>query len=230
VYHLRTPRARGTIHSMYGYHFHTDGAIKAERDTLSYSGIDLWRKNKEQYRARYYENKGSFTSPFTVFGTEVHRKVEEGLITLPEHATEDYVHEVHILATIDGIKVQGYIDLLHKTTHSVTDLKTSINPWDSSMVQKLDQLPLYTLLLREHHDKVSLWVKLVWLETAWETTSKGLAETRTLTLTGNSKVFKRRLYLHDLDRVRGLIISTARDVAEDFELWKKTTKTSTLAS
>jgi hypothetical protein len=215
---------------MYGYHFHTDGTIKAERDTLSYSGIDLWRKSKEQYRDKYYENKGSFTSPFTIFGTEVHRKVEDGIITLPEHNTEDYEHEVHIEAPIDGVQVQGYIDLLHKTTRSVTDLKTGLKAWDSSMVQKLDQLPLYTLLLREHHSKVSLWVKLVWLETAWETTSKGLAETRTLTLTGTSKVFKRRLYLHDLDRVRDLITSTAKDIAEDFTLWKKTTKTSTIAS
>lgn len=222
--------------NMYGYTFNTEGERTGTKDTLSYSALSLWCKDKEGYRKHYYIGEPSFTSPYTIFGTEVHRKVEHGEITIPGIKHDEYTHERKVEATLSGIPVLGYIDLCHKETHAVVDLKTSKNPWSLSDVQKLDQLPLYIALLREHHKKVSLWSSVIWIETAWvqdeaTTVSVGGFEVeqdsnRHLALTDRAPVLlKRRVYNYDIDRVVDWVKATAEEIAKDFSAYKLSTGT-----
>lgn len=217
---------------MFGFTFHKDGTRKGDKTHLSYSAIELWRKNKAGYRKRYYDGEPAFTSPFTVFGTEVHRQVEKGELKIKGHPARWYEHEVKVESTIDGVPMLGYVDMLHKGLTRVVDIKTSINPWAATDVQKLDQLPYYVLMLRENGIKASQYTGVLWLETQWEegesdtVSVQGFEVERTvkprhLALTGKQTYFTRRVYLSDLDRVRNIITSTTEEIKQDFELWKK---------
>lgn len=220
---------------MYGYHYHKDGTIKNEKDYLSYSAINLWRKDRKSYRSIYYLGKSSFTSVYTVFGSGVHKLVEDGSMIIDGFPTDEYEHEVMVKTSIDNVKMIAYIDLLHKTKRKVIDIKTGKSPWTATDVQKLDQLPYYVLMLRENGIKASQYTGVLWLETQWvegesDTVSfQGFELERTvkprhLALTGKQVYLSRRVYLHDLDRVRGIITSTAREIESDFTEWCKKKK------
>lgn len=217
---------------MYGYTFNKEGERTGLKDTVSYSALSLWCKDKEGYRKHYYVGEPSFTSPYTIFGTEVHRKVEHGEIVIPKFPHEDYIHEHKVEASLAGVPVLGYLDMTHKETHAVVDLKTSKNVWTSADVQKLDQLPLYIALLREHRDFVSLWATVICLETTWvqddvPTISVGGFEVeqdsnRRLALTDRAPVvLKRRVYNYDIERVVEWVKVTAGEIAEDFKRYEK---------
>lgn len=223
---------KGYAVDMYGYTFHADGTRNGDKKHLSYSAIDLFRKGKNAYRKRYYIGEPAFTSPFIVFGTEVHRQVEHGELEIKGHPAQWYDHEVKVRADIDGVQMLGCIDMLEKHKQRVVDIKTSINPWTLSQVQALDQLPLYVLMLRENGIKASQYTGVLWLETQWcdgETITTDVSgfsaeqeiSPRHLELTGKQVFLRRRVLLDDLDRVRGIITSTAKEIAEDFEIWKK---------
>lgn len=216
---------------MFGYTFNPQGERTGTKNTVSYSALSLWCKDKQKYREHYYQGVPTFTSPFTVFGTEVHRKVEHGELVIPGFPHTDYEHECKVEATLSGVPVLGYLDMKHKDTHAVVDLKTSKNVWTAADVQKLDQLPLYIALLREHYEKVSLWARVIWMETHWvqddvptisvngfEVEQDGNSR---LALTDRAPVaLKRRVYNHDIKRVVDWVKVTAGEIAEDFANWQ----------
>jgi len=217
----------------YGYHFHEDGTIKNEKEYLSYSAIDLWRKDKEAYRRRYYEGEPSFTSPYTIFGSHVHKMVEDGHMTLKKHPRDVYKNEVKIEAEIEGVHLIGYIDLFDPVKYRVSDLKTAIKPWTQVSVQQLSQLPFYQLLVKKVYGKVSQYASLVWLGTAWvdgtiETVSCGGFEMensltpRHLELTGQQEVFTRRIEAWERERVQDWAVKSAGEIAKDFKQWRLT--------
>lgn len=210
--------------------FDKDGNITGEKDTLSYSAITSWKKSPADYRAHYYEGKQSFTSPYTIFGNEVHKLAEEGKLTIVDHPVGEYEHEVRLHVPLGGVPMIGFIDLLHKETNAVTDLKTGLKPWEQVDVQRLEQLPIYVAMLRETRERVSLWTHLVWIGTRWVEDSKEkvsvggfeaeCGDARHLELTGEQKHYKRRVYLSDMNRVTGMVKQVACEIYEDFELWK----------
>jgi hypothetical protein len=212
---------------IYGYSFDKDGKKKGYKEYLSHSAMELWRKDKLAYRRRYYDGEPSFTSPFTVFGSEVHKLVEDGKLLIDKHLPNEYHHEVKLEASIDGVHVLGYLDMLHKDTLSVTDIKTSINPWTSLMVYKLDQLPLYQLLIKENYNKKDRTARVAWLETCWVTDEvhtqdvKGFTlevqrPTQHLELTGVQKVIPRKIDGWELTAMREKIVDVAEQIHKDF--------------
>lgn len=217
---------------LFGFTFNRQGEKIGEKTTLSYSAASLWNKSKEQYRNHYYVGEPSFTSPFTIFGTEIHRMVEHGEIIIPNHPHTDYHHELKLESLVGGVPMLGYLDMCHKNTKAVVDLKTSINTWTKVEVQMLDQLPLYIAMLREHYTGVHMTARVIWLETKWverECAQKSvggfMAEeggTRTLALTDRPPVdIPRRIYLSDIERVTAWIARTAKEIDEDFTNYKK---------
>ena len=199
------------VYMTYGYHFHTDGTIKKEKEYLSYSAIDCWKKSKDEYRTRYYHGAPAFTSPFTIFGNKVHKMAEDGELEIVGH-NKEYQHEIKIETDIDGVNILGYIDMYHPDTHSITDLKTSVNPWTQVMVQKLDQLTLYQILVKKMHRKVDKKASLVWLETKWEDGH--------LALTGKQQLFTRIIERWERDNLRDTIVAVANEISTDFEQFK----------
>lgn len=215
---------------MYGFTFDKDGNITGEKDTLSYSACMTWEKSHAEYRAHYYEGKRSFTSPYTIFGSSTHKLAEDGKLNIVDHEVKDYDNEVRIHAEINGVKMVAFIDMLHKATKEVTDLKTGLKPWTMVDVMRLKQLPLYVAMLCQNYENVSKHAHIVWIGTMWveenikivrvgtfEAESGGA---RHLELTGEQKHLKRCVYKYDIERVREWIVKTAGEIAHDFAMFR----------
>jgi hypothetical protein len=213
--------------------------MKLPKDYLSYSALDLWRKDRDQFRLRYYENVRPVDTQYTLFGSEIHKLVENGELNILEHPREKYTSEVRVHVEIEGVPILGYIDLLNEETKAFSDIKTGLpkqdgSPrWNSVEVQKLDQLPFYSLLLRQLHGKVQKTCKLVWLPTEWEEWTDTMefdgvilqSDTkRRLKLTGEQHVFKRVIGDWEHDRMREWIVTSAKEISEDFTLYEQNNK------
>lgn len=188
---------------------------------LSYSAAILWEKNKPEYRRRYYEKQPGFTSPYTIYGKHVHQLIEDGKLEAKDHPHDVYTNEMRIYTHIEDVPVLGYIDLVDEEKMRLSDIKTSINPWTQSMVQKLIQLPWYQLLVKNKFGKVSQYAGLIWLETEWVEKKKGIGSNRRLALTGKQETFIRRSYKNERNDIRDMIVKTASEINEDYSYWLK---------
>ena len=193
---------------------------------LSYSAIQTWLKNKDEYRARYYEDKPYTSTVYTIFGSKVHKDIEDGKLEVKDHPIPQYTNEVKMLLHIDDVPVLGYIDLLDEESLRLADIKTGLmmpdgKPrWTRAEVQKLDQLPFYQLLVKEKYGKVHRTAGLIWLVTEWETVKNGIATDSNLRLTGDQHAFRRVIAQRERDRMRDLIVKVAQEVSEDYKYYK----------
>lgn len=199
---------------------------------LSYSAISLWRKSKDQYREKYYENGPSFETVETIFGNHIGRLMENPeevakhpvLSTIPNYPVKEHP----IIVEIGGVKIMGYLDQFHDEKLAFIEMKTGHPnkdgkaPWDRVKVMKHDQLPFYSLLIEKKYGKVEPYCQLVWLETAFQKKSKEFAghvleaEGRELVLTGKVEVFKRRIAKWERERIEKMIVDTAAEISADY--------------
>jgi hypothetical protein len=213
--------------------------MQLPRNYLSYSAISLWYSDREGFRMKYYEGIEPPGTDYTIYGSEIHKKIERGELAVKDHPREKYKSEVRVEAEVDGIPVLGYLDLFNPKTKAVSDIKTGIprpdgKPrWTQSEVQKLDQLPFYHLIVREHYGKVQKTAKLIWLVTEWEEYCDTVefdgmvlpSDTkRRLNLTGEQHVFSRKIDEWELDRQREKLKRAAKEISDDYQwyLHKKT--------
>ena len=207
------------------------------RGYLSYSAFDLWCRNKDQFRKRYYESEKPFETPETLFGKKIAEMIENN-----EHHDDKIVSKIinypckeyEIEVDVKGLKIVGRLDQFHDTEYRVHEIKTGHRspsgkvPWDPVKVRKHKQLVWYSLLVELKHGKVHPEVILQWIETKFSRKSVEFdghtltANSRQLELTGTIKTFKRRI--HKWERIKLLkeIQKTAADISEDYKLWKKT--------
>lgn len=210
---------------------------------LSYSAIDLWCRDKQAYRLRYYLGEPFLSTPYTEFGNliggalerrewdhpalaPVRGKVPQG--THPEHKLE---------VEIAGVPILSYLDDFHLQTYSIEEYKTGIRdksgnaPWDRVKVRKHKQLTLYTLMVKNKYGNWNPDIQLTWMETEWARVCQSVAfgagtieECQLgLRLTGHVETFKRTIAPWELDRMEKFIRDTAEEISEDYKLWKKTT-------
>lgn len=203
-------------------------SYKLPKPYLSYSALSLWERDREQFRRRYYEGKKMPDTPYTLFGKEVHEKIEnsDDFADVPQYSQS----EIELSTTIDGIVILGYIDSFCPDCMSFIDYKSGIRKRDGSPrwteldTHKTDQLPFYSMLIEENYKDTPKEhsSKLVWLETAWgnPTYKKGseilIEENATLDLTGYYEVFDRVIEPWERDRIRTWISEKADEISEDY--------------
>ena len=213
---------------------------------LSYSAMELWLRDREGYRQRYYLKEDWFSTPYTEFGNVVGEALENrdwdypalapvrGQIpqgTHPEHLIEVEINGVPILGKLDDFDLQDF---------SIEEYKTGIRndgkaPWDRVKVRKHKQLTLYTLMVKHKYGTYNPKIKLTWMETEWgrickevEFGGSKIQECELgLRLTGHVEVFKRTIAEWELDRLEVIIRETAEEISEDYKLWK--TKSTSLS-
>lgn len=200
--------------------------MKLPKPYLSYSSINLFLTNKEEFRNRYYLNIKSPENKFSLFGKEVHKALESGQFPhIPRYKKSEFPISVDIL----GIKVLGYLDSFEPSRKAFLDFKTGTykpdgSPrWTELEVQKSLQLPFYSLLLQQKFGTVQNLCKLVWLIT--RSKKKFIefeghqleSESDELELTGEFKVFNRRIEQFERDTIRELIVKTAQEISEDYQ-------------
>lgn len=204
---------------------------------LSYSQVHLWMTNKSAYRKKYYEGEPSFETVETIFGKKIARIMEDPkeikkyptLKKVPRYKVSEYNIEV----TIANIPIKGYLDSFRPKDLSFLEFKSGHTnkdgkpPWNKVKVSKHDQLPFYSLLIEKKHNKVNRVCHLVWIETRFkEKTVKFMghtltADSRELELTGQIKIFKRIIPKWERERMRKLIVKTAKEIHKDFTAYEQ---------
>lgn len=200
---------------------------------LSYSAISLWQKNKEQFRAKYYENEPQAETAEMIFGKKIAKLLEEKpkdkiLRKVPryrrsEQRIEIYVGHVPVLGYIDTFAPRKCAFREYKTGHTRADGSA---PWNAVAVLKHDQLPFYSLLIKLWRGKVTELCHLDWLETEWaqkkvmfdghELSGQGSE----LRLTGRIETFERVIEEWERERIADIIQKSAQEISDDFKLWK----------
>lgn len=194
---------------------------------LSYSALELWAKDKEKYRRRYYEGIKDADNVYTLYGKFVHEQIYKDdkykNIRLP-------VAEHRMSITVEGVPILGYIDTFDPETCDFGEYKSSIrnsdgtSKWTALTVQKHKQLSFYSFLIKEKYGKKINKTYLVWLETVFKNNDMVLSGVklggkRELVLTGHFERFDRRLYQYERDAMREWVIKSAKEISEDYQDW-----------
>lgn len=204
---------------------------------LSYSAISLWEKNKEQFRKRYYENEPSPDTPEMVYGKKIAKILELGkfdghptLGKIPRYSHPEHKMEIEI----EGIPLLGYIDSYDPENFRFIEYKTGRNNsdgkprWTLLDVHKTDQLPMYSLMIKEKYGTVENLCHLVWMRTVF--TKKTLefeghtleSDERDVIIDGHYEVFERKIYDYERKKLREKIIRIAHEIEDDYTSYKKT--------
>jgi len=200
------------------------GELLLPRRHLSYSSIQKWLHDKDGYRRQYYEGEKPHSTKYTIFGNEVHKKIEDGELKLLDTDFHDYEHEKLFYMDVEGIKVKGYLDLWNEETCTFADIKTGKAPWDLVKLQKLQQLPFYSMLIQEKYRKVDDHCYLIWLKTADVEKEEHVVfdghvltnKTYVIELTGDEVVFRREIEQWERDKQKEQLIQVAKDISEDY--------------
>lgn len=204
------------------------------RTHLSWSSYSLWKRDKDAFRRRYYENEKPFDTAETLFGKETDRRMEENdadLSYVPRYGSSEY----EIEAVIHGTKIIGRIDsfddkkikfIERKTGHAD---KSGKAPWNKVKVRKHGQLVFYSMLLKERFGKVHDVCHLVWQETEFfkQTRSMGghvldeLGKSRSLRLTGKIKKFSRRIQEWERKKLKTDLIVVIEQIKKDYAEYKQ---------
>lgn len=200
------------------------------RKYLSYSAYSLWKKNKDQFRQRYYEGEKPFETAETIFGKKIAKQLEQG-VKINGVITGDrpeYCIEVELEP---GLKLLGYLDNFIEKKLSVIEYKTGHkdpsgkSPWDQLKVRKHLQLVWYSLLVKIKHGRVGQWHTLQWLETRFaekKISFEGhelIGTSKQLELTGHVQTFKRRIAQWERDLLIEDIKKVAREISDDYSAY-----------
>lgn len=208
---------------------------------LSYSAMDLWLRDKQSYRGRYYLGEPYISTPYTEFGNVVggaleNRDWENPVLQpvigkVPQGNSPEHEISVDIL----GVPFFGKLDDLHLDTLAIEEYKTGIRnlkgeaPWDRVKVRKHKQLSLYSLLVRTKFGSYNPDIKLTWMETKWGNICKQVEFggstvedcRQGLFLTGHVEIFHREIREWELDRMANIIRKAAEEISEDYKQWQK---------
>lgn len=207
------------------HHVMQESIYGKNKEYLSYSAIDLWMRSPAQYRLRYYDLHKTPDTIYTSFGRKVHEDIENGIITLDDFPRNRNKSELKIEQSIDGVDMLAYIDIINTDTYTFADIKTSKHPWDSVRVQKLNQLPIYSLIIQEHLGQVANTCAVVWIETCMQDTPAsildGAVRPKVLQRTDRPPVaLWRTIDQDERDRWRAIIKTVSEDIKNDYEKHK----------
>lgn len=206
---------------------------------LSYSAMELWKRDKDGYRKRYYLGEPYFSTPYTEFGNEVggaleRREWDHPVLAPVRGKVPQGTHPEHeISVEIEGVPIFGKLDDFDMQTYAIEEYKTGIVtdgkvPWDRVKVRKHVQLTLYSLMVRTKYGSYNPDIRLTWLETEWANVCKKVTFggqeledcSKQLRLTGRVEVFPRNIAEWELDRTAEIIRKVAEEISEDYTLWK----------
>ena len=184
---------------------------------LSYSAIQQWNESREQFRKKYYLCIWPAETRFTLYGHEIEKEIYAGL-----HPHIPCFGGQHKLETeIENIPIVGYLDSFDKNKNRFIDFKSSKNKWTKSQVQRLDQLPFYSMLVKKIYGSVDPFCQLVWLETRLVKQSGLLQQEEKLELTGKFEIFEREIEPFEHVRMVKWIVKSAEAISKDYQLWQE---------
>ena len=198
------------------------------RPYFSYSAYALWKRDKDAFRRRYYENEPSLETTETRFGKKYAEESEKMLD--PRYTESEFKIEVQKFGTL----LHGRLDKFDPVRLKFLDEKTGHAdrygkaPWDKVKVKKLTQLVWYSMLIKEKYGKVDPVCHLIWLETEFEKETRSFARhtltalgrSNKLRLTGKVKKFSRRIYEWERKKLLLDIKVSIEQIKKDYEDYK----------
>lgn len=206
---------------------------------LSYSAIDLWSKSKDGFRKRYYLNEPFIETPETAYGKVVHKWIETG-DPRAKNVPSYNLHEARIELMIGEVPMIGYIDSLCEHTARFYDYKTGRPKpdgslrWDPVEVARTDQLPFYSLFLKEKSGHVEDLCHLIWLPTTYKKKQIEFqghtleSDSRDIEWSGEVHCFPRIIREYERKAAKDKIIRCANEISKDYEEYRKTIDLGTL--
>lgn len=194
---------------------------------LSYSQFDLWNKDKEKYRDRYYRNIKSFESKELLFGKKIAEMLEGDRKDHPvlSKIKQGTHNEYEIKVKIGGVPVLAYLDSCTPSTGKIYEYKTGHQVWNQKRVDEHKQLPFYAAAVEAKDGLYDPVIDLFWMPTVVipgkeiidgvEYESKDGAGA-SIELTGELHVFQRKLSRMDVPQIVYEIKKTAKEISEDY--------------
>lgn len=209
--------------------------MELPRSYLSYSSISLWEKNKDGFRKRYYENVKDPETPEMAFGKKIAKLLEDNdplMAKIPRYSSPE--HKIEVI--IGEVPLIGYVDSFEPGPNSILEYKTGrAKPdgkprWDAVEVARTDQLPMYSLMVKEKYDTVDNRTRLVWLRTLTKQKSiefdghmlMGSGYDMELDPDHEPQAFERIVYEYERQFMKEKIIRVAREIEDDFKSYKRT--------
>lgn len=180
------------------------------RGYLSSSAMDLWEKDKPEFRERYYLGKKPPQTIYTRFGSEVHDKLytnHPDVAFVPRFGEREHCVQVYI----EGVPILGYIDEVSFVDADVyfDDTKTGLHPWTDSKVRKHEQLTFYATILQAKYGTVRHYASITWLETVTD-------EWGALALSKKFVKYPREIEQWEIDRQVKRIVRIANEISTDY--------------
>lgn len=203
---------------------------------LSNSACDLWERNPQDYREKYYLNQPGFSTPYTKFGKEFAEDIEKHPEKYP-HIPKGSIAEFPVKWVIADVPVLGYFDSFNPVTKEIFEYKTSItdgsSKWDEIKVRKWKQLPFYCMCVNEMFGTYNPLVRLIVLQTEW---GEDCVETKFGSqlirecekklrfapgALENPKVFERHIEQWEVDLMKERLVRIAGEISEDYTRYQQ---------
>lgn len=129
---------------------------------LSWSGLDLWERDQEEFKNRYFKGKPSFENDAMRFGKHISNMlegkekpndhIEQSVILLREKLDHpEYNIRVPYKTPYGPIELNGYLDDVDtKTFLTFIENKTGTGKWTNKKADKHGQISFYYLLIILH--------------------------------------------------------------------------------
>lgn len=189
---------------------------------LSYSAINTFLTNPDDFRKRYYENKTLPVTPELLFGKRIGELLENGDESLA-HIRHGDVAEKELRFEVDGITILGYIDSFRTEDKYIFEFKTGKTAWTQGRVAKHLQLDIYSLGVETLEGSVSDECMLIWMET--ERVNRPIGgrvmhgQEYDIQFTGKVREFTRVITQADREEAYNTIIRVAQDISTDYSDW-----------
>jgi hypothetical protein len=192
---------------------------------LSWSQIDLWQKNKNQYIERYFHRGRSLWTKELDFGRKIHKLIEDGMFKHRDLIIHD-IAEYEIRVPIFNVPILAKIDSFNSVVNAFVDYKTGKTPWTQSKVQKHDQLVLYATAIKHQKGIIPPFCHLIWLETrdkeGYTPHREGLHNQEDkMELTGLIVPFTRYFDPREIIRMENLIAKVGYEISEAYTSWAR---------
>lgn len=152
--------------------------IQLPKGYISYSQIQLWKNDRERYKALYFDNRDELriSNKGMEYGKEVASALERGesvddvvtdtaMSLLPKYDVADKEIKA-AMKTKDGeITLLGRPDTMDSITHDFREYKTGRVPWTASKAQNHPQMVFYAMLIYIAYGTKLNHAFLDWIET-----------------------------------------------------------------
>ena len=194
--------------------------LNIPRGYLSWSQVDLWERNKDEYVQVYFMGKKRPPNKHMLFGSEVAEDGEKGTseretvkalnMLLPTYKYMEHKIDAEVKTKNGLLRLHGRIDTFDSKPLRFRERKTGTVPWTAGRVSKHGQIDFYYMLIYLSGKKLP---KEAWLD--WAQTREN--DDGEIELTGVTREFAATRTMADVLKMIARATKAATEIAELYE-------------